>query len=137
MKQDSLTDEMFAVQGNWLVGSQRAYFGSLASYWNMGVEATGWGNTAATRGDAITAGVWVNVVIVFTGTAAKMYNNGIYKYEIAYSSYTFNQNLEIGGETSASYDWDGKIGAVAVFDKALTAQQIKENFNQQRNRFGI
>jgi hypothetical protein len=30
-----------------------------------------------------------------------------------------------------------KIGLVRVFNKALTAQQVKENFNQQRNRFKI
>jgi hypothetical protein len=32
--------------------------------------------------------------------------------------------------------FDGEIGAIRIYGIALTAQQVRENFNQQRNRFG-
>jgi hypothetical protein len=33
--------------------------------------------------------------------------------------------------------WDGEIGAIRLYRNALTWEQVKENFNQQRNRFGV
>ena len=138
--QDGSGSDMFAVQGNW-GSSGRAYFGVLNGYWNMGIHDDGWGDTASTRGPAVVIGKWTNVVIVFDGSAAKMYVNGLHYWDRAYSSYTFNQVLEIGGNTyddgGTNYSWNGRIAKVSVFNAALSHKQVKQEFNQFKVRFGL
>ena len=138
--QDGSGSDMFAVQGNW-GSSSRAYFGVLSGYWNMGIHDDGWGDSASTRGPAVVIGKWTNVVIVFDGSAAKMYVNGLHYWDRAYSSYTFNQVLEIGGNTyddgGTNYSWNGRIAKVSVFNAALSHEQVKQEFNQFKVRFGL
>lgn len=138
--QDGSGSDMFAVQGNW-GSSSRAYFGVLNGYWNMGIHDDGWGDSASTRGPAVVIGKWTNVVIVFDGSAAKMYVNGLHYWDRAYSSYTFNQVLEIGGNTyddgGTNYSWNGRIAKVNVFNAALSHKQVKQEFNQFKVRFGL
>jgi len=138
--QDGSGSDMFAVQGNW-GSSSRAYFGVLSGYWNMGIHDDGWGDSASTRGPAVVIGKWTNVVIVFDGSAAKMYVNGLHYWDRAYSSYTFNQVLEIGGNSyddgGTNYSWNGRIAKVSVFNAALSHKQVKQEFNQFKVRFGL
>ena len=138
--QDGSGNDMFAVQSNWGTNN-RAYFGVLSGYWNMGIHDDGWSNSASTRGPAVVIGKWTNVVIVFDGSAAKMYVNGLHYWDRAYSSYTFNQVLEIGGNTyddgGTNYSWNGRIAKVSVFNAALSHKQVKQEFNQFKGRFGL
>jgi len=41
-----------------------------------------------------------------------------------------------GGPTSTDYGFSGQYGTFRIYGEALTAAQIKQNFNQQRSRFG-
>ena len=41
-----------------------------------------------------------------------------------------------GGPTSSDYGFEGQYGTFRIYGEALTAAQIKQNFNQQRSRFG-
>ena len=67
-----------------------------------------------------------------------MYVNGLHYWDRAYSSYTFNQVLEIGGNTyDANYNWNGRIAKVSVFNAALSHKQVKQEFNQFKVRFGL
>jgi hypothetical protein len=36
-----------------------------------------------------------------------------------------------------NYHMDGDIAAVQIYDRALSAAEVKQNFNAERNRFGI
>ena len=68
----------------------------------------------------------------------KLYRNGSLIGTTAYTT-VINQsttNLDIASQ-STSYYWDGKISNVKVYNKALTASEIKENYNALRGRYGI
>ena len=127
---------MFMVQSSW-AASARAYFGFVSGYWAMGIQASGWG--AGQGGSAVIAGRWHHIVIVFDGSNAKWYQNGNYIFQKAYTSYAFDLVFGLGnGSTySVDYPWNGKIATCAIYQIALTAAEISQNFNAQRSRFGI
>ena len=45
--------------------------------------------------------------------------------------------VSLGVNQGWDYWFKGKMGCVRCYDISLTDQQVKENFNQQRNRFKI
>ena len=52
-----------------------------------------------------------------------------------------NQGIKIGGNvyswaSQPSY-WHGSIGNVMIYDKALTATEVKQNFEAHKGRFGL
>jgi hypothetical protein len=79
-------------------------------------------------------------VATYDGTNIKLYENGILRQ--TGSSFTSNvsnstTNLEIGRGGGSLYYWNGKIAQVSIYNRALTAQEIQQNFNALRGRFGI
>lgn len=50
-----------------------------------------------------------------------------------------NNTLIVGGETltNNSYNWDGKIHAVHIYNRALSAAEVKRNFEALRGRYGL
>lgn len=70
----------------------------------------------------------------------KIYVNGILDREI--SSITGNVasnsvQVTIGSYTGPGYEYTGKIANTKIYNRALTALEVKQNFNALRGRFGI
>ena len=133
-------DEMFAVNGNW-GSATRMYLGRIGNEWGFGLGGSGWG-AGQLGGQTLSAGIWYNIGIVIDLSQQNgvWYTNGSYMGEKAMTSaFSFNEALTVGAARpySDGYDWDGQVAKVDVFNSALTAAQIKQNFNQYRNRFGI
>ena len=97
-------------------------------------------NSEYTIGDIFTAGVWNNVVLTKSGTTYKGYSQGIYKNQ--FTSYqdvsTTTGFVDIGRVSwwSPSY-WEGNIAGVNVYNKALTASEVQQNYNATRSRYGL
>jgi len=127
VKSDSPSSaRMYFVQGNWSTNN-RAYFGHNGGYWSMGIQDSGWGGASGGAADSN----WHHVAIVFDGSNAKFYLDGTYKFQKAYTSYTFNQNLTIGSgrPTDTQYDWDGLIDEMCVYDRALSPDEVLQEYN--------
>ena len=43
----------------------------------------------------------------------------------------------IGSYSTSAYRYGGLLGPLRIYNRALTANEINQNFNQQRDRFGI
>ena len=97
-------------------------------------------NSANNISDIFTAGVWNNVVLTKSGTTYKGYSQGIYKNQ--FTSYqdvsTTTGFVDIGRVSwwSPSY-WEGNIAGVNVYNSALTASEITQNYNALKGRFGL
>jgi hypothetical protein len=95
-----------------------------------------------TAASTLTAFVWKNVTVCRTGAGSTDLNIYINGELMSKTSTTGSWGTSVGGFrygigfTDGSY-YDGKIAAVQVYDTPLTAQQVKENFNQQRSRFKV
>jgi hypothetical protein len=92
-------------------------------------------------------GVWHNAVFVRdpTGGNLYLYADGVQIATTATTlvSVTNNQNVWIGlsaftGENAVgSYPVNGNIGQSLIYNTALTATQVKQNFNAMRGRYGV
>lgn len=83
---------------------------------------------------------WVMIGMQVTPTSlTAFYNNGI-KYEISTSSDTRQgfsfSGWELGQDASA-FKWTGNIASFLFYDKVLSSDEILQNFNATRGRFGI
>ena len=90
-----------------------------------------------------TIGEWYHVVGTYDGTYLKQYNNGVYASVVTVGAVSGSGNgtVRVGrrwdGDTSSKYFFPGDVGVVRIYNGALTADQVTENFNQERARFGI
>lgn len=85
------------------------------------------------------------LVCTYDGNNLKFYENG--NLISVGSSYSLNINnsaesLYIGkgqdiGTTLNSYTWPGKIALTSIYNRALTENEVKQNFNALRGRYGI
>ena len=97
----------------------------------------------------MTVGEWNHAAVTYSnlstasGASSKLYLNGV---EVdSGSGATVNiasmptSNLLIGKpySTSLGRRYDGQIAAVKVYNRTLSASEIKQNFNAMRGRFGI
>lgn len=92
-----------------------------------------------------TPGVWYNMVGVADGTNAILYINGEQvgsPVNIASSlTRTRSENssaITIGTRCSeCTPECDGRIANISVYNRGLSADEVKQNFNALRRRFGI
>jgi hypothetical protein len=94
----------------------------------MGVQASAWSISTPQNTD------FHHIVITMNGTTCQLYLDGVAHSSKAYTSYGL-QSINIGGRNG--YRWIGKIPVVKMHNKALTASEIKNNFNAYKNRFNI
>jgi hypothetical protein len=82
-----------------------------------------------------------NFVGTYDGTNLKLYENGILMQ--TGSSFTSNvsnsaTNLIIGnGVGDEDFEWNGNIAQVSIYNRALTASEILQNYNATKGRYGL
>jgi hypothetical protein len=131
--------------GNFLGGSTTynswywSVLNSKLALWNISPGVWKYGSTT------LVANTWYHAVLVCEpgGTSYKMYLNGVeeggtnasYVYNASYSGIKaryFGVGYAPGTRTV-----NGKIPVTKIYDRALSAQEIKDNFNAYKNRFNI
>jgi hypothetical protein len=78
-------------------------------------------------------------MLVYNGSTVKIYLNGseVFSENASGNITTTASNVNIGGEPTQSFFFNGRIAIAQIYNKALTAVEIKQNFNATRGRFGI
>ncbi len=114
-------------------GTNQRFYCALITASNPSIFGTQ-GNAWAYSANADTS-KWYHQALVMDNGTARAYYDGIAAGTRAFTSYTLPSYVRIGGRSG--YEWDGKIAAVQIYDTILTPQQVKENFNSQRSRFGV
>jgi hypothetical protein len=86
-------------------------------------------------------GSWYHVVGTYDRavSTAKIYVNGVLRNTNSSISTgpTSNTQPLLIGSRSGSTGFGGSIGGVKIYNRALTAQEILQNFNATRGRYGI
>ena len=127
----------FANQGN--IVSKTANFG-----YRMRFQSTGtfWmysnGNTI-TSPSAYTINNWFHTVGVFSSTGLRMYINGslVQSNGTAFSPSYSAGSFIVGAFSSTQELFQGRIANVSVYNRALSATEVLQNFNAQKSRFGL
>ena len=94
----------------------------------MGVQASAWSISTPQNTD------FHHIVITMNGTTCQLYLDGAAHSSKAYTSYGL-QSINIGGRNG--YRWIGKIPVVKMYNKALSATEVEQNFKAYKNRFDI
>ena len=117
------------------------------SYLHIGIEPTQQ-YVAALNGQylVIDSGVTasnsniVQIVLTWDGATQKMYINGDLKDSEALTGtpQNFSTTTSFGDYRNSTYRMiQGNIYAIKIYNKALSASEIQQNFNALRGRFGI
>jgi hypothetical protein len=94
-------------------------------------------STYPTSGWTLTAGVWNHVVMTRASSTSYSYLNGVLKGSKAGFTNSFGEQiLNIGNGFSNEYTAKS-IAAVKIYNKALTADEVYQNFVSMRGRYGI
>ena len=95
-------------------------------------------NTVPDLTTTLTYGDWYHVAVTITSGSQKLYLNGAEEGSDTEttSNFTTDTNLWIGRYASASY-WDGKIAIAHLYNRALTAAEIQQNYRTHKGRFGL
>lgn len=91
--------------------------------------------------DSMIANTWYNISFVFNSNAsAAIYVNGVNRTSLSAAATVptpiSNFKLGVRSDTNA-YSWPGNFSCVSLYNRALSADEIAQNFNSQRFRFGI
>ena len=116
----------------WEMGGYGGYF--RIELWH----SNGVGMPASSAPSALTVNGWTYIAMTFDGTDVKMYQNAVLVKTINFPGNIrtdINTPLTIGGHWGAGEYFDGNIGPIRLYNQALTAAQVTQNYNAQKSRF--
>jgi hypothetical protein len=98
----------------------------------------GWANTGASFTASTDVNKWWNITAVKTSDNAYIYKNSTLSATKGSAlSWGFNNNLAIGRQHGAGEYINAKIANIQLYNRALSAAEISQNFNATRGRYGI
>jgi hypothetical protein len=89
----------------------------------------------------ISTNTWYNVVFVREGNSItggyKAYLNSVLYGNANTGTWSTTANLSVGGRTDIAQFLNGNIAQVSIYNRALTAAEIQQNYNATKSRFGL
>jgi hypothetical protein len=130
LKSDTLSGARMWIDAS-TSGTDRRFFSSLDDGGGnpLGIQGSTWADTTP----ASTA--YTHQTIVMDGNTARSYRNGVATYTKAYTSYTLPGSLNIGGR--AGFPWLGQIPVAKIYNRALTAAEVDQNYKHYKTRFNL
>ena len=134
---ESGNGRIFQKDGNgytrcWEMGGYGGYF--RIELWH----SNGTGMPAQNAPSALTVNGWTYIAMTFDGTDVKMYQNGVLVKTVNFPGdirTDINTPLTIGGRWVSAEYFDGNIATTRLYNQALTATEITQNYNAEKSRF--
>jgi hypothetical protein len=99
------------------------------------------GNINNTTLPVFTIGQWIHAGFTSTGTDHIYYVNGISQTSWSGATGAILGNpptpYHMVGRSDVGRTWNGKISNICVYNRALSSNEITQNFNAQKGRFGL
>jgi len=94
------------------------------------------------RSSAISTGVWYQFIITIDGTTISAYRNGILLTSGGNDGaggfvQTTTDPFFIANDSTGGSDFEGDIDIVRMYDKVLSTDEIEQNFDAEKVRFGL
>jgi hypothetical protein len=132
----------------WAYSNNTSGYKWIVSYGNaaisqarfLGINGTdyyfgGYGNDIIVSGAQ--ANKWFNIVGVYEGYVTNLYINGQLASSQAKSWNTVSNNAQVGRQVNFGEYWSGYIPNVSIYSIALNANQVLQNYNATKSRFGL
>lgn len=119
-----------ASSNGWMINAE---LGSICGWYFRDAANNVYNGAACTMGAAgFNDGAWHHVAMVIDSTGGKMYVDGVQRATQAWfgtpTATTTAQDISIGYYPGGGFNFDGSVDEVAVFDYALTAEQVNDLF---------
>jgi hypothetical protein len=109
-------------------GTNQRLYGAVGDF-AMGIQGDTWGGTLDPHTD------YTHQVITLDGTNAIKYTNGVPTITKTYTPYSIVGPIMFGGRNG--YIFHGPIPVAKIYNKALTPDEVKHNFNSYKGRFNL
>ena len=100
------------------------------------------GNTVTTTGgyfnNLVEINKWQHFVVSHSGTTATFYKNGVSigsSSSISAPTYSGTVNMIVGNNSAGTNAFDGKIGALRIYEKALSASEVSQIYNSTKGKY--
>ena len=125
---------------------------TFTNYQNIIFKGTGTGNygiainssgdwtfqpVGAFIGDTLSLNTWNYFVGTSNGTQVTAYRNGLQKRQTTISTTNDGTVVTVGADTVNSRYFNGSIALVQMYNRALSATEILQNYNEQKSRFDL
>ena len=95
------------------------------------------GNTGGAYGYTFSAATWYHIACVMDSGTARNYVNGVQENTRTYTSSVASTTEVMIGAVNQQHEIDGLVPLTRVYNKALTAAEVLQNYNAQKSRFGL
>jgi hypothetical protein len=97
------------------------------------------GSVTIISSSSVNDNVWHNAVVTWNGTFGKVYFDGVETGNLGTGGAAVQTSqLNIGTTNNADVQaFEGNISSALIYNRALTALEIQQNFNALRGRYGI
>lgn len=151
VKFNSLSSEPNLIAKQWCSGNQFSYAWSILSDGRMYYGFDSDGNCGSITGNytstnvVCTTGIWYYLNVVHTSTSINLYSNGVSipgtlagSYGTIYIS-SVPVRLGVYRNLSGAFAGylSGNIAQTVMYNRALTAAEILQNYNATKSRFGL
>lgn len=122
----------------WTVYVRQGPQFSLIGYNESNVSS---GLLASTPSGGISTNTWYQITYTYDNSIVRSYINGIQSSTESYSE-TFDNTgtspyIGLGSSLGSPKYWPGNISSVSLYNRALTASEVLQNYNATKGRFGL
>lgn len=108
---------------------------------NAIVYGTGWAvsTTVARLSNQVDLNTWQHFAAVHSGTTVTFYKNGssIGSSSSITAPTSGSVNACVGNNAGGTNNFDGILGAVRIFNRAMTSTEILQTYNATRSKYGL
>ncbi len=113
--------------------NQRVYLGFTSNGWDVGIQSQAWGSTSIPVDTN-----WHNFIVTLNNGTIKIYYDGVDLRTKNYTTFTTSGNIiSLGDNFSTSHSFAGKTALFKSYNRALNAEEILQNFNATKGRYGL
>ena len=93
-------------------------------------------------GPSVSASTWVNLILTYNGSTCLFYKNGSLTStripSVTGDLGSSTDNVSIGTvDGTSGYELQGAVSNCQIYNRALTATEVLQNYNVTRHRFGV
>lgn len=97
-------------------------------------------NFAVTGNTVIGANKWYYITGIVNNNVISLYINGVFETASSAQAFTaggWNSTARIGQRATGQFPFNGRIAYVQGYNRALSAQEILQNYNATKSRFNL
>ena len=124
---------------SWSPGSQKGFL--LRTFTTSNKSSFSWCDgtnyTSLTSTTEMSLGKYYYVCVTYSSSGVKIYVNGVLEGTSSslLGGVVFESNTRMGFGTINTGYFDGNIASTYIYNNALTAAEVLQNYNAQKNRF--